>query len=689
MSLQEAPRTVHHPASRRASSASRLDRFLARLARDEQQRSSLEDALLGHRFVRYAARRLAMFASTRLMAAITCAVEYLLLSDLFSDRAMMLSLSLQNLTFALDAIWWGALESLRRALRLAAERRDTGEQAAIERWLTSATWLSILAVAGWVGWRAHSWRQGRPLNLLDAYAGVCALRLVCDVLLQTLHAGVWAHHRVRRPLYWAVLMQPLGFVGILVLERHLGTWSFPLAAFVAVVASRAVYLVYVVRAYRSDRRPLPRLRLRWVRSRLDEPPSLVQAAAGALAQLAGRQGTLLVLAALLPSLAHATNETGAIDPWVLALHLAGPLLQGASSWALVFYHDVKGLDSDAADLLRRRLFTRLTATAIVTGTVSWALAATAMPLVHARLHWLQLLPLFLALALTSLAQLWTFARGALLRLLVGSLASAVVVYRWHAAHVIDANLLALASVGGALLTLLLLLAGVGRQRWGLFRRESQLRRALERCKQVRVGVLSAPRASAAGLDELARWLTARIGRRGGAVRRRNGVAWFVDESAGKAPLIIDGAALAVASGGLVSTIDARPVMSGAAAARQLAPAAPSPDELHARFVQQQPHGVVADLRRRPPAWLRALSPELRREIWRDASAAAVGARNHRSRLGVSVALDAGRIRFIFASNLPLALVAVAARGRTDATPPNVPDAPAAADRINEPQRSAG
>src|SRR6202000_979159 len=139
---------------------------------------------------------------------------------------------------------------------------------------------------------------------------------------------------------------------------------------------------------------------------------------------------------------------------------------------------------------------------------------------------------------------------------VGSLASAAVVYRWHAAHVIDAKLLALASVGGALLTLVMLLAGVGRQRRGLFRRESQLRRVIARCQQVRVGVLSAPRASAAGLDELARWLAARVGRRGGAVRRRNGVAWFV---AGADGPLVDAAALAVASGGLVSAIDARPL----------------------------------------------------------------------------------------------------------------------------------
>ena len=102
---------------RRSSGRDALERWLRHHASVRDRFVALEEALLSGRFPTYAGRRLAAFALSRAWAIALHVVELTFLVEVFSSKAFVAGVALQNVTLVVDAFYWGALESLRRRLR--------------------------------------------------------------------------------------------------------------------------------------------------------------------------------------------------------------------------------------------------------------------------------------------------------------------------------------------------------------------------------------------------------------------------------------------------------------------------------------------------------------------------------------------------------------------------------------------
>ncbi|HVJ92194.1 MAG TPA: hypothetical protein VM580_20480, partial [Labilithrix sp.] len=338
-------RFVYRARVRRRTGADELARWLKKHAARPRSIFALEEALLSGRFAVYAARRLLAFFLSRAWAAALHIVEFTYLAEIFSARPFVASLALQNVAMVVDALYWGALEALRRRLR---ELGPGSEAAALTtRWMATGAWAGGAIVVVPVARAAWSWHlAGNAPSILEAYALVCALRLAADIVLRTYYSGIFAHQRVHRPA-WSTLVGPLLLVFVTVLcWDALAGWSFPIALVVSVAGSRALLCVFSARAYRAARIPSPSLRL--------VPRRLKFAGANhrdvvlaAIANVSTRMGGLVLLAAVIPSLA-AGDAFAEVDvsPFAFAVHLAAPLLFMTSQWSGVFYHDWKRLESE-------------------------------------------------------------------------------------------------------------------------------------------------------------------------------------------------------------------------------------------------------------------------------------------------------------------------------------------------------
>lgn len=378
-----------------------------------------EEALLAGGFEGYAMRRLAAFVLSRSWGVGLHVLELTWLAEIFSAKAFIASLALQNGTLVLDAAYWGALEGLRRRARELGPGSEA--TALVTRWLTAALWTAVaialvpLARAVW-GLLAH---ESVP-SMLHVYALACAVRLGADVVVRTYYSGVFAYGRVHRPL-WSIFAGPAVLVfGTLALWPALAGWSFPLALVLSVAVSRGLLFRFTRRAYVLRRIPAPTLRLRF-RTRAAAPathaPAMWRPVLGAaVANVATRLGGVVLLAAVVPSLAVVDDaEVPTLAPFALALHLAAPLLLLAGQWGMVFYHDWKRVDGELSRGLARRLHWRLVGVAVGLGALSWASAAAlVLSYVSFAEAWatlLALLPGAVGLSVWTALQLRSFSRG--------------------------------------------------------------------------------------------------------------------------------------------------------------------------------------------------------------------------------------------------------------------------------------
>lgn len=375
-----------------------------------------EEALLSGRFARYAARRLTAFVLARGWATGLHVLELTWLAEIFSAKAFVASLALQNVKLVLDAAYWGALEAQRRRAR---ELGPSSEAAAlVTRWLTAAIWagaaIALLPIVRAVWGYLH---EERTPSMLHVYALACTFRLGADVAVRTYYSGVYAYRRVHRPL-WSIFVGPMMLVGgTLAMWRLLAGWSFPLALVGSVVISRALLVRFTRRAYRLQRVPAPSLRPWSVRFRRPEWKLVQQTILAALANTTSRLGSVVLLAAVIPSLSTTVEEAEMpiVEPFALALHLASPLLLLASQWGLVFYHDYKRVEDEGSAALAHGLHRRLVETSVLVGIFAWG-AASALTLLYVpydEIHetLLALLPLTVGLSTWAALPLRGFARG--------------------------------------------------------------------------------------------------------------------------------------------------------------------------------------------------------------------------------------------------------------------------------------
>jgi hypothetical protein len=629
---------------------------LRRRSRKDARRLTIEAALIGGGFARYAARRLSVFLLARGAALVTHVVELTILINLFSQRTLIASLIIANGAAVLDAFWWGALEVQRTRLR-ATTRGDEDHE--IRRWVTRALWLALgsLAVVGALVARS-AWRAG-GVTPLDGYALATVARLAIDLVARAYYSGAYARQRVYRSVAAIVAVEPVGIVVIALTFRRLGFWCFPVGLLATTIVSRAIMFHYTRRSYRTQRLPLPMPTLRPMRKRAPERLGPIFAAGAA--NLTTRLGATLVLGALL----RVGLGSGKLDRFTFTLHLVSPVIGGAAAWGRVFYHDWKRLEGELSAGLRRRLERRLWATALVVGTALWAMALGAAALLLG-MHEMErqlasLLPVFLALAYLSGRQLRDFALGDFRRLILASsllcasLTLALVVggpddaARW--------NLLLAGALAVGVAALLVLDARRTRSQHGLQATMLAWLAALTAVETpVSVGAV-AVEDSALALRCVAERLAQALGARGAvvALTQRRRLLWFE-----RAPAALSTTALVTSGGGTLRSLrrlpaapDGRRALASALAQGVVhtPPADAAPGPLVEEFRRRFPAGYVVDLAAsRPCPALAGEPPALKRLLWQDAVRAARRGRHARPRgpLEVTSFRPHGEIRLLFA-----------------------------------------
>lgn len=416
---------------RRADGRAALAAWVRQRAARAGQVLAVEEALLGGTFGKYAARRLSAFALSRGWGTVLHVLELTYLAEIFRARPFVASLALQNGALVADAFFFGALEVMRRRARQLGETPEAA--ALVSRWMSWALVLGGVVVVLPGARAAWQWDElGRAPSLLHAYALVCALRLGADVVLRTYYSGVFAHHRVYRPVWLPVLPPTIVVLGTVLAWNALGPYAFVVALAASVVVSRGFLFVYTRRAYRLRRVPAPRWRLLPRRGHITLR-MLGEALLAGAANTTARLGAVVLVAAIVPSLSQSppeTDEDVVLASFAFALHLAAPLLFLAGQWWLVFYHDWKRLEEDAAEALAVVLHRRILVAAVVVGLVSWASAAALVtwlvPLERTWITLLTLAPALVGLSVWTAYQLRGFVRGEFVRQAASAVALVVV-----------------------------------------------------------------------------------------------------------------------------------------------------------------------------------------------------------------------------------------------------------------------
>jgi hypothetical protein len=628
---------------------------------------SVEEALIGGRFLRYTAYRLTGFTLSRLLGAATHVLEFTFLVAIFSLKGVVSSLALQNTALIAGAFWWGCLEVLRARIRL--EKSKTTIVARINLWLSWSARLGILAIlVPAVVSLVDSRARNRPLGVIDGYALVCGLRLALDLVARTYYSGVYALRRVYRPIVSVLVAEPLGLALILLLWRYLDHWSFPVGLAVTLLVSRGLQIYYASRAYRLLRIPLPRVRLRARRPRsIAGTTPIGTVVRGGLANLSTRIGSLLALTAMLAILLG-TDEQLEV---VLALHLSATLLGATAYWTQTFYPDFKKLEHDAYALLRGRLERSLGAAAVVIGTLLWAAASAAIYFFLGQfpvgMFVAMLYPVFLAAAYLSTLQLREFARGRFSRLIISSgvMCAALVgiLFIRGGGNVPTWSLLMTGAIMSA--TVVLWAASLWRARppaTGLMPSLLAWVRAISSASgPVRVGRATTKEANVTQCNAFAQRIADALGDFGGAVvvptARR--VIWFEQQRAALSP-----SRLLTAGGGKIWSLDRAAFCNDGrnaltASVQQGLIGTIEPGEIEASVTELtrafrnrfQKRGFVADLIAvRPDPTLAALLPAQRHAIWRDATREVRLGRISGQTSGFEVTSfrPAGEIRMLFA-----------------------------------------
>lgn len=661
----------------RESGRGALSAWLRDRAARSDELFAVEESLLAGRFARYAARRLSVFTIARLWSAGLHVLELTWLASVFSAKPFIASLALQNATLVADAFFFGALEVLRRRLR---DLGPTSAAAALTtRWLTVSSWLALVVVAVPLGRLAWEWATDRPEpSLFHVYALVCAVRLAVDLVLRTFYSGVFAHHRVYRPL-WMPLASPAVLVGVTAaLWGSIAGWAFPVGLAASVVVSRGLLFLFTRRSYRARRVPKPRWRLAPPRRR--EPlrrtlRTMGEALLAGLANTTTRLGGVVLLAAIVPSLVtslpDAFYEEDEVAPFAFALHVVAPLLLLAAQWGLVFYHDWKRLEDDLAASLARHLHRRLLVTACVVGFGAWAsasaLALVWVPLEEARSTLLALLPGMLGLSTWTALSLQGFARGEFKTQAASAIAVLASVWLTVSSDALGAETWYAALAAGPW-TAVFVHAVLARLRRSRAHGEIYAAPAWARALDGARGDVRVWRARAAVKPSLvSARVAAELGERGAIVRAGARLLWFERIERGERGDDGDDgddearARWLARAGGLLGDLEgARCRSRGTGRRAELAERgwlvlpeeSAARDDLEATFAATFPEGFTLPVGAPPPPRYLALAPVVRQAIWRDAMRAA---RQVRSRSGwlVTALAPAGTPEVLFVAPRPV------------------------------------
>ncbi len=396
-----------------------IDDWLGRQARRERRLVTLEEVVLGGNPARYARYRLRFFGVRALTSAVLHVLRLTLLRFVFAHQTFFTVLLLNAVAGLASSFWWGGLEVMRERVRRLARDGDRrhipGE---IRHWLAIAAVLAAVPLAaslGWVGWQLTA--RHRHFNVLQLYVFSVAFRLAVQLVVETLHSGVYALRRVYRPLVSIVAVELASFVGVLGLWPWLGRWAFPIATLASAVASGAVVVRYTLRAYHL---------LGWLplRALPDGAPARPRRLAQLLA--AGASYALMKMdAVLMVALFHLRPGESAQTKLFLFFVAVGPAVQAGFDWAQLLYFDLKRLGPAVLCGFRRRYEELAARLGWLVGALLWAAAcllATAILRRNLGLLYLLVAPFFLSRSVLARAQVVAFARRRYAALLGGGVA---------------------------------------------------------------------------------------------------------------------------------------------------------------------------------------------------------------------------------------------------------------------------
>jgi len=427
--------------------------------RKEAERSArtplLEDALIGGRFIAYAAYRLRYFALRTLLAALLHALKIYLAFRFFSSAAFIAIVVVQATASLAAGFWWGSLEILREGVRddFSVRRRRLDDL--IGRWISAAVQLGAAVLAGGAVFLLVRGSWGGGISAADLFLFAILFRLALDLPSRVFHSGIYALRRVYRPALTIVMTEIISFATLLAAWPWLDVWSLPLASAVSSLCAAALLVHYTRRAYRRlALAPWTRLAL----FRLRRPRGLggrEWISAGA-AYAALRLDGFLPLA--LVGLGRGGGQAAAL------VVTAGPLIRAGFEWVQLFYFDLKRLDRPVLRRLGERFERQVALLALPAAVFFWIPASIAARAYYGRSPWTfeaAFLLFFLGRGILAAAQMRGFARGFYAPLWL----SGILVLAGHAAA--GAMIAGTTGLFAAAAAVTLAAAAVARWRFGL------------------------------------------------------------------------------------------------------------------------------------------------------------------------------------------------------------------------------
>ncbi len=400
-----------------AKQMSGLLRWLTQLAKRNQARPELFEALLTGRYYGYAYLRLRFLAPRIILRLLTQVFEVFVLSSVLPWEYFVPLLSYRASSALIGGSYWGALEQLRDRVRDEVRRRRyESARVAIEAWLGISLLLALACIVGISLWARYSYDPTgeEGFSLFDAYAVACFLRLAMELVVRTYHAGIFALTRVYRPLA-TILLPDLFELGFVILAwNRLGPWGLALSIVVAGGLRSFWTYHYARKAYQHSRVSRPRLLGAWRARRMLGRRDLTQSALHTVANGSSQVDSLLIL-----SLAHATAPESTQIPLAVVYYLLRPLLSAGHSWTRAFYFDWKRLNNGVGRVFQARMRAMM----LRIGLFVILVVGTALLLVgyllwreHGLWSLAALLPLFVSRTAFSIEQLEAFSLGQYARL---------------------------------------------------------------------------------------------------------------------------------------------------------------------------------------------------------------------------------------------------------------------------------
>jgi hypothetical protein len=627
---------------------SRLSHWFEGRAAREGHVPQLEDALIGGRFLLYAAYRLRFFAARYAADTGVHVVRFLFLYAIFRQSQLYAVVATFAAAAIVESFWWGGLEVLRTRVRTLYQAGNPRQiPRVVGSWLSISAILSAIIALGGAVWIVTSaLTQRRGFTPADLYMLSIVAGLAAAVVTRCYHSGIYAIRRIYRPFSVVIGVEVGGFALALALWPVVGSWSFPIAVTASTAISSAVVLRYTRRAYSFlDFHP-------------EECMSLTGHARlrGARREFvfAGLANTVLEMDSFLV-LALVIAAGGLGSPLFVVFFAASPTVRAAASWTKLFYFDLKRLDIRLLGAIRRRFERRLCGLAVALGAAAWLVTCPIATLVYRgdlHLIYLPLLLFFVTRSLLATVQVAAFSQRAYGRVVAGGalLAAALLVVRLEALDAV-ATLLAIAAVAAATTLAMLtarFLPAVERSStnteplclstWlaALTAVRGPVRVAVARFADHHQGLVRSrdqAKLRSAERRQVAEQVARRLGRRGRVARLfPDGIVWY---ELGAEKTFVDDAWLIRRSAGTISSIRRREQHRDGAAAAAAAVAAgfidgaagapsgtmrpASVDDVSRVFVELFPDGAVYFNRnRRRHAAVKTMPPKASKRILGDA-----------------------------------------------------------------------